>query len=371
MKRIGTILFTLLFFVTSAVFADLGPNHKKRQARPVKCGTSGGNVTDFVTQPPFVICCSGTLGAVVKDASNKLYVLSNNHVLAKSNAGHIGDKISQPGNIDVNCSPSSTDTVATLSKFAKITFSTSANNKVDGAIAAIVPGDVSTSGAIIDVGNPGQPQAAALNMHVKKSGRTTGLRKGIITALNLTTITQYDTSCGSSTHKSARFVGQIYVSDAAGGTPNPFIDHGDSGSLLVADVASCPAALGLLFAGDSTGGGAANPIQTVLSALGNVKIVGCGTAAPVGPTEASDALTMAHPAMIAAAAIQRRHEDELLQIPGVTGVGIGLADPNSKDLAIVVFTEKGSRAAETPSALPSKLDNLPVRRIVAGPFVAY
>lgn len=370
MKHRNTILFAAVLALTAAswLIADSGAAHKKRQARPVKMGTTGGNVKDFANG----FCCSGTLGAVVKDANGKLYVLSNNHVIGKSNAALIGDAISQPGNIDAFCSPLVTDTVANLSKFAKINFGPSTNNKVDAAIGAIVSGKVVTSGAILDIGIPGQPKVATVGMHVKKSGRTTGMRRGIITALNVTSSIQYPNSCGSSNHKVARFINQIAISDASGGTAPPFIAGGDSGSLLVQDVASCPATIGLLFAGDQAGNAIANRIQDVLPALGNVKMVGCAaTAAPSDEAEDANALSMSNPRMIAASSVQSRYEDELFRIPGVVGVGIGLAGPDSTEPAIVVFATKGSKAGTSPTAVPSRLGQLPVRIIITGDFVAF
>lgn len=370
MKLRGSILLVavLVLTTTSWLVADSGANHKKRQGRPVKMGTSGGNVKDFANG----FCCSGTLGAVVKDANGKFYVLSNNHVLGKSNAAHIGDLVTQPGNIDANCSPASADTVGSLSKFVHINFGANTNNKVDAAIAAISPGTVSTAGAILDIGNPGQPKEATLNMHVKKSGRTTGLRRGIVAALNVTASIQYPNSCGSSNHKVARYINQIAISDAPGGTAPPFIAGGDSGSLLVQDIATCPATVGLLFAGDQAGNAIANRIQDVLPPLGTgMKIVGCAATSPSAEADDANALSMAHPKMIAAAAVQSRFEDQLFRIPGVVGVGIGLASGGSPDLAIVVFATKGSKAETSLTAVPSRLGNLPVRKIITGDFVAF
>lgn len=370
MKYRGSLLLVAIVIITTASWlaADSGANHKKRQARPVKMGTSGGNVKDFANG----FCCSGTLGAVVTDGTGRLFVLSNNHVIGKSNTAHIGDVINQPGSIDVFCSPLSTDGVGTLSKFVKINFGSATNNKADAAIAAVTAGKVATSGAILDIGNPGQPKEAALNMHVKKSGRTTGLRRGIITALNVTSTIQYPNSCGSSSHKIARFINQIAISDAPNGTAPPFIAGGDSGSLLVQDIASCPATIGLLFAGDQVGNAIANRIQDVLPALGNVRMVGCAaTAASSEQADDANALSMSHPKMIAASEVQSRYEDDLFRIPGVVGVGIGLASDDSPDLAIVVFATKGSKAESSPTAVPSRLGQLPVRKIITGDFVAF
>src|SRR5713226_3879610 len=67
-----------------------------------------------------------------------------------------------------------------------------------------------------------------------------------------------DVSYGSG--KTARFVNQIIVS------PGSFLAAGDSGSLMVEDVATAPRAVGLLFAGSSSVA-IANPIQPFLMSL--------------------------------------------------------------------------------------------------------
>jgi len=62
---------------------------------------------------------AGTLGCLVKK-NNKLYILSNNHVLANSNDAAIGDDIIQPGSYDGGQLPD--DKIAELSEFVQIQF---------------------------------------------------------------------------------------------------------------------------------------------------------------------------------------------------------------------------------------------------------
>src|SRR5215470_14630895 len=76
-------------------------NHTAESA-PIKLGSSGGNATDFVDSGGTRTCCSGTLGALVTRGGS-LFILSNNHVLNKSDAGAPGDKIQQPGLVDNQC----------------------------------------------------------------------------------------------------------------------------------------------------------------------------------------------------------------------------------------------------------------------------
>ena len=77
----------------------------------------------------------------------------------------------------------------------------------------------------------------------------------------------YETECGGASF-SKTFTGQIIITNRRSG----FLNSGDSGSLMVEDVATNPRAVGLLFAGSSTTA-VANPIGSVLSNLG-VTMVG-------------------------------------------------------------------------------------------------
>src|SRR5438128_6569968 len=111
-------------------------------------GTSGGNINDSSK----IYCCSGTLGALVQAGATQ-YILSNNHVLAETNAGHVGDPIIQPGLIDQSpvCSPDISDTVANLSSFKRISFKVGTTNLVDAAIAQLAGSGIDTSGAIANI----------------------------------------------------------------------------------------------------------------------------------------------------------------------------------------------------------------------------
>ena len=89
---------------------------------------------------------------------------------------------------------------------------------------------------------------AAIDMNVKKSGRTTGFTEGIVHTLDATISVGYGT-------KTAVFENQILTGDMS--------DPGDSGSLVV-DQSN--RAVGLLFAGSTTVT-VINPIAAVLSQL--------------------------------------------------------------------------------------------------------
>jgi hypothetical protein len=111
-KSTFVVLATL--FAPPVMWADNGPNHQVRQTRPIQLGTTGGNINDRSA----AFCCSGTLGALVQNATTQ-FILSNNHVLARTNQAAIGEDIIQPGLIDQNpvCNQDVMDAVADLSAF--------------------------------------------------------------------------------------------------------------------------------------------------------------------------------------------------------------------------------------------------------------
>ena len=64
--------------------------------------------------------------------------------------------------------------------------------------------------------------------------------------------------------------------------------------------------------------------------------------------------------------VMARHEDELLAIDGVQGVGIA---KDNGDLAITVFVDENENRYR--KLLPSKLENVPVRVEESGLFQAF
>lgn len=194
---------------------------------------------------------AGTLGCLVRKR-NALYILSNNHVLANSNSGRIGDPILQPGRIDGGIQPR--DVIAKLSQFVPINFG-GAPNRVDCAIAQTSPRLVSPLEKCFGrIRLPIVP--CRLNLLVRKCGRTTQFTRGRITDCNATVRVNYGVGV-------ATFQNQIIIQSLT--PPTPFSQGGDSGSLIVSDQACQP--VGLLFAGSATHT-IANHIEAVLAALG-------------------------------------------------------------------------------------------------------
>ena len=225
--------------------------HRMR-LRPSPGGISIGHVR--ITAGTQACLARGRSGARV----NRLMVLSNNHVLANSNGAALGDAIVQPGPADGGRAPA--DQVAILERFMPINFS-GGNNLVDCATGWAWPERVRRelmyiSGGAIRYFNVGATPVAALpGMGVGKSGRTTQLTSGRVTAIGVTINVNFGGG------RVARFVNQIAVRANAGN----FSAGGDSGSLIWTwDARRAP--VGLLFAG---GGGTtfANRISDVLAAL--------------------------------------------------------------------------------------------------------
>jgi len=224
---------------------------KTRATRPVPIGYSIGNYNE---------CASGTFGCAVEKGGN-IYILSNNHVLARENAGSPGEPIVQPGRYDNKpmCSGSLSDQIATLSQFVKVNTGANANNTVDCAIAISSTADIGCATPSKFYGLPNStPVDAVLDLPVKKVGRTSSETHGTVIGVNATVTIAY---AGANT----RFVDQVLISSR-------FSKAGDSGSLIVTDDAN-DNPVALLFAGNKQGYTWGNRIQNVLSAL-NVTICG-------------------------------------------------------------------------------------------------
>ncbi len=82
---------------------------------------------------------------------------------------------------------------------------------------------------------------------------------------------RHDNECAGGTAFTKVFTGQIVVANRG----SKFLNSGDSGSLMVEDVATNSRAVGLLYAGSSTSA-IANPIGEVLQFLGS-KLGGTAT----------------------------------------------------------------------------------------------
>ena len=132
--------------------------HQTELSTPILLGSSGGNNNDYDTTVQnattyITDCCGGTLGALIQNTGGTQYLLSCNHVLARSDQAAPGETIIQPGLIDAGCYPTTdggTETPVGILT-ASLPLSSSSTN-VDAAIAQVNSGAVNTSGAILELG---------------------------------------------------------------------------------------------------------------------------------------------------------------------------------------------------------------------------
>ena len=299
--------------VTGRIMALSDPTQRRR---PAPMGYSVGH---------FAIT-AGTIGARVRDAQGRVYILSNNHVLANTNNASIGDRELQPGPFDGG---TTADQIATLSDFQTILFNGSSNT-IDAAIAlssvdvldnavpsddgygmpsSTIYGDANGDGMIDD-------RNALLGLNVQKYGRTTKLTHGQITGVNATVTVCYAAD-GFVCTKSARFVDQLIISPAG------FSNGGDSGSLIVTDDGNVnPVAL--LFAGSATVT-IGNRIDLVLNRFG-VTIDG-SSPPPPGPFTDVGVLSVSGPS----AAVQNTASNIAVLVKNVGNQDVGTFDVTLED----------------------------------------
>lgn len=324
---------------------------------------------------------AGTFGAVVRDkTTGRRLILSNNHVLANSNAAKSGDPILQPGPVDGGRVEN--DTIARLERFYPLDFGLSpptcslaqiyadfgnriarmagsahkleiinsnpeAVNLIDAALARPVENSL-ISDEILGIGEITGVQEASLSLLVRKSGRTTGLRSGEVRVLDTTVNIEYGAG------RTAVFEGQILTS--------PISQGGDSGSLLV--TADSNLAVGLLFAGSSQAT-LHNPIQAVMEGL-NIDFV--------SQKEISKKLEV-QSEIEKARAVKAAHKDMLLAKANVVGVGVGFrqidGQPTSTIAIIVTVKEKVPQVLLAPEDLiPGEIDGVPVDVVEVGELKA-
>jgi len=367
-----------------SVLVTIVPPQQNAQGASSPLGVSGGNAKDSSTVSGQTLCCGGTLGALVSRGSN-LYILSNNHAVARSDSAAVGDPIVQPGLIDNNCATPLT--VATLSQFFNM--ETGPTPKIDAALALINTGAVDTAGTIVQLGgtasNPpanGPPHAGSgvaptIGRTVAKSGRSTGLTCSSIFSIQANINVTYQKGCGTGSTFNVAFTNQVDV------TNNGFSAEGDSGSLIVTQDTADPVALLFAGSGSDTVG---NPISDVLNGLadpanqskpvivGDNSLTGHAVAACSlpGPQSATAARLAVERAAVSPEAIQHSltvrdaHAAELMAHPEMQAVGVGTSYDNSSEPAILFFVTKG----QPRSYLPAQIEGIRTR-IVEGDLFSH
>jgi hypothetical protein len=225
--------------------ADLETTIASRRVRALSLagGISVGNGTGT----------AGTLGAIVWDLQRRqLSMLSNWHVLAFGVVAD--DPIYQPGGPDGGTAG---DVVGALTRHRI------AGGEMDAALAALTPARPATTliagiGAVTGICPP------ELGMEVIKSGRTTGVTRGVIDGISASPLIAYEDGSRS-------FHDQIHIAPRPDGAPQgPLTDAGDSGCVWINEATG--EAVGLHFASDDGPPGPdmalANPMNVVAAAEG-------------------------------------------------------------------------------------------------------
>lgn len=230
---------------------EVSPLALTRRVRPASGGYSVGHVK----------ITAGTIGTCVYDRlgdpgdaigiPSRFYILSNNHVLANSNNGNLGDPVLQPGPYDGGTDPA--DRIARLNRFIRIDFEpplprAKHRNLVDAAVAEGSFEDLKREIHWVGHLRGWLPrEKIQVGMQVHKCGRTTNYSIGRVTAVNATV----DVGYGGG--RVARFRDQIVTTNMSAG--------GDSGSMVATKDDNM--AVGLLFAGSS--------VATVLNQIQHVR----------------------------------------------------------------------------------------------------
>ena len=218
---------------------------RHRRNRPLRIGGSVGHVR----------ITAGTLGCFVTRRDGNAeedFILSNNHVLANENKARKGDSIVQPGADDGG--RTAKDKVGSLASFVRLR---KRHNVADAATAELLErieyyyNFLEGLGPIRGV----RTDLPEIGETVYKLGRTTGLTKGRISAVEIDGLqVEYDRGI-------LEFDQQVEIEPVG---DKPFSLGGDSGSLIVD---SRRRALGLLFAGNDVDATYANPIHEALDLL--------------------------------------------------------------------------------------------------------
>jgi hypothetical protein len=223
-------------------------------------------------------------------------------------------------------------------------------------------------------------------MTVGKSGRTTGLTCGTVSALNVDVVVDYFTDCAETNHAlSKTFTNQIVISGTS------FSDAGDSGALIVDTSNAEP--VGLFFAGGTDLNGVeqavANPVGDVLAALDSQ------VAGPTGSTSFSFVGGPDHPVSclnydgsglaaentsastsafgLSAEERERAEAALLLAQPlansgtGISRLGIGQSKDHPGDAAILLYQDSaaGSGASSLAPNAPAFINGIGTRLIAS------
>lgn len=368
--------------LNSAGITSNPASHQAQLPTPMHLGSSGGNNGDYDASGNTIMdCCSGTLGALLQDGSGRQFLLSNNHILARSDHATVGDTIVQPGLIDNNCTPNGegpgTVPVGSLTGWLPLN---SPQTNADAAIAQVASRTVDPTGSILELGprlpdgtlaaappgissTGGKGETATLALRVAKSGRTTGLTCGGVSAVSVDIAVDYFRDCGETRpYLTKTFTNQLALSG------DRFSDAGDSGALVVDAGNAEP--VGLYFAGGTdasgVGQGVANPASDVLSELSAQLGSGASFTFVGGADHPVSCLSFGN-STVSAAQSRALSDAEIANVQqglavaralvnpdaGILGVAMGKSSDHPGDAAVIVYVDQAEQ-----TAVPTTVDGV-------------
>ncbi|MEW2558502.1 hypothetical protein [Streptomyces griseorubiginosus] len=210
------------------------PNPYQSRHRPLQVGCSVGHG----------LVGAGTLGCFVQFPGHPdtVGVLSNNHVLAATNVGSIGDPIYQPGKLDFG---EPEDRIGQLSHIVPL--EEGKENYLDVAAAVLDP-EIRAVGNILPEGNLEKVDDPSFeDVHLAKVGRTTGHTKGRLSATEID-LMQVEYCLGRTEFRYFNFSNVIEITGTNG---FGFSAPGDSGSMVYSPRTRVGYAM--IFAGNKEG----------------------------------------------------------------------------------------------------------------------
>jgi hypothetical protein len=340
-------VFTVLLVCTPLLTEAANPYRTRNR----HFGVSGSNVKDISR----AFCCGGTLGSLLSGGGT-LYILSNNHILAREDRASPGENISQPGLIDNGCQ--------TATIVADYSAAPQLGTNVDAAVAQLRGTRMNNTGYIEGIGTiSGVVKAPTVGLAVEKSGRTTGTTTGTIGSINTSVNVQYQVRCGGGRQFTVSYTNQIVINSTT------FSAGGDSGSLVVSN-STCHQPVGLLFAGSSSTT-IANPIGEVLTKVGSAlgqSVSFVGSNCTGAQENGEQTLQLSQQAVDHAGRVLEQYRHDLMSQAGVIGVGIGASDTNNSEAAILVYVDKTSSAKPE---LPDQIEGVRVKVVPTDPFIAF
>lgn len=211
---------------------------------------------------------AGTLGCLVRDSQNVLFGLTNNHVSGMCNYANIGEKILAPGHLDITAGGINPFTLGfherALSMVQGLPDNVDISTNSDAALIKIFDEALVSSfqGNVYDT--PAGTFEMLAGQKVEKVGRTTGHTKGEIMGQIIGPHPVRYQSHGYGEHVS--FFDPVFAIRGVNG--EPFSQPGDSGSLITIEQGGSRFAVGIVFAGNTTGLSFALPLQPILANLG-------------------------------------------------------------------------------------------------------